>query len=251
MAASKTYVNPVDVVLVDKTDWTDATSVAKYFTNIGSQMTSGQVWANIATGYFKLGSAAKAAGSNAEPDIAAPFAAYRKAADKRTGKTMPDTTAKTYASVATTLTHIGFTLPYDGANVVRFFAEKGGMVGGYGSRAAAFQKIADHFKTEPTFDEIVTYVKTWKVPDTLGDDAIAAHKVVSDMINEDHTDMIAEDDGEAGLAALQADLMRAIDAFTERAKLVAPPTPKRAGKVLTPAQQKLLAKREGDSAATH
>ena len=251
MAVSKNYVSPVDTALVEKTDWTDAASVNKYFANIGSQMTSGQVWANIATGYFKLGSVAKSAGSNAEPDIAAPFAAYRKAADKRTGKPLSDKTAATYASVASTLCHIGYTLNYDGASLVRFFAEKGSMVGGYGSRAAAFQKIADHYTSEPEFDEIVKWVKTWKVPATLGDDAIAAHKVVSDMINEDHTDMIAEDDGEAGLLALQGALIKALDAFVERAKLVAPPTPKRAGKVLTPSQQKLLAKREGDSATTH
>lgn len=251
MAAPKTYVNPVDVALVDKTDWTDAASVAKYFANIGSQMTSGQVWANIATGYFKLGDAAKSMQGAPEPDVTAPFNAYRKAADKRTGKPLSDKTAATYASVASTLCHIGYTLNYDGATLVRFFAEKGSMVGGYGSRAAAFQKIADHYTSAPEFDEIVKWVKTWKVPATLGDDAIAAHKIVSDMINEDHTDMIAEDDGPAGLLALQGELMKALDAFVERAKIIAPVTPKRAGKVLTPAQQKLLAKREGESATTH
>ena len=252
MAAPKIVVSPIDPTMVEKTDWSDPKSVNRYFASIGSQMTSGQVWANIAVGYFHMGEVAKASGANAAPDVTAPFNAYRAAAEKRTGKPLTDKTAETYKSVGQTLATIGYSLSYSGESLVKFFAEKGSMVGGYGSRAAAFTRIADHFKSEPTFDEVVAFAKTFKSPATLSDDVLLIQKSVVAMINEDHDETIANDEEEGGLANLQAQLVAALDAFVERAKLIAPPTPSaRKGKVLSAAAQKLAAKREAQSVTTH
>jgi hypothetical protein len=249
MAAPKVIVSPIDAVMVEKTDWADPKSVDRYFATIGSQMTSGQVWANIATGYFKLGSAAKSNGANAAPDVTGPFNAYRKSAEKRTGKALTDKTADTYKSVGQTLATIGYNLPYDGATLNRFFAEKGSMVGGYGSRAAAFNTIAAHFKAEPTFEEIVEYAKTLKAPATLSDDLAPVVSGVTKMVEEDHAEVILGDDL---LAELQVNLVNALSAFAERAAIVAPKTPRnsKGGKTLSPAAQALKAKRDAQ-ATTH
>lgn len=250
MAAPKIVVSPIDAAMVEKTDWSDTKSVNRYFANIGGQMTSGQVWANIAVGYFHLGEVAKARQDNAAPDVAGPFGAYRAAAEKRTGKPLTDKTAETYKSVGQTLATIGFSLPYSGETLIKFFAEKGSMVGGYGSRAAAFTKIADNFKSEPTFDEIVAFAKTLKSPATLSDDVAPIVSGVTKMVEEDHADVILADDL---LAELQAQLVKALDAFAERAAIVAPKTPRSAkgGKTLSPAAAALKAKRDAQPSTTH
>lgn len=247
MATEKVVISPVDTAAIAKIDWHNPRAATKFLRELGDNMSGKQVWANIATAYFSIGKAAKAAQDNAAPDVAPYFAAYREAKAQREGKPMKDKTAETYASVARTLTEIGYSLPYDGATLIDYFATNGGSIA-YGSRAKLFRSIAENFKTEPTAEEIAKFVALL-TPDVvnLSDDIAPVAASVERVINAHASLMLEHDD----LDELAVALTEAMNAFVEKARLIQPPTPKTGrSKTLTPEQIALKAKREARSAPT-
>jgi hypothetical protein len=253
MAAEKQVIKNVDATLIDKVDFHDARATAAFFRRIGDTMSTGQVWANIATGYFRMGTAAKAVGDNAPPDVAPAFAAYRAAAEKRKGKPLTDATAETYRSVAKTLAEIGYTLPYDGATLIDYIAEKGGSFA-YGTRAKVFREIADNFQKEPTAEEIAEFAKRYKTAgDNVTDAALAVQKTITSWMEGDpapFADVISENDG---LFEASEILREAMEAYVKAAADVVPATPaKTRNAKMSPAAAKLAAKRaERNAPTTH
>ena len=247
MVADKVVVSPVDTVAVAKIDWHNPKQAQKFLRDIGDNMSAKQVWANIATAYFNIGKAAKTAKDNAPPDVAPYFNVYREAKAQRDGKAMKDKTAETYASVAKTLTEIGFTIPYDGATLVEYFATNGGGIA-YGSRAKLFRNIADNFKHEPTKEEIAKFVALLTPDVTNLSDDIAPVQSSVERVLAAHTGLLLENDD---LDELAIALTEAMNAFVEKAKLIQPPTPKAGrGKTLTAEQIALKAKRDARNAPT-